>query len=259
MSRKPARRSDRLWRATLSGSIFEPSQFDHLALSRSRAASTSHATASRTDAGASSADAPSQRKLFSVSISVCFGLQLVMRPLHSGSLLKHYAPRKLLAAPRRALVVLLRLCTVGAMLGLLAAPLRRAASVFVVDVARPWRRMLAVGRSLKGTTRQGLLTNLRQARRRPEVERALDALGPLSNVKEFSMAISAWGRARQPQRSLSLLDEMRAAGVAPDVFSVRAAISACEKGGQWERALSLLDEMRERGVTPNVILSLIHI
>ena len=29
------------WRATLSGSMFEPSQFDHLALSRSRAASTS--------------------------------------------------------------------------------------------------------------------------------------------------------------------------------------------------------------------------
>ena len=76
----------------------------------------------------SSPDAPSQRKLFSVSISVCFGLQLVMRPLHSGSLLKHYAPRKLLAAPRRALVVVLRLCTVGAMLGLLGAPLSPAAS-----------------------------------------------------------------------------------------------------------------------------------
>ena len=72
----------------------------------------------------SSPDAPSQRKLFATSISVCFGLQLVMRPLHSGSLLKHYAPRKLLAAPRRALVVVLRLCTVGAMLGLLGAPLR---------------------------------------------------------------------------------------------------------------------------------------
>ena len=81
----------------------------------------------------SSPDAPSQRKLFSVSISVCFGLQLVMRPLHSGSLLKHYAPRKLLAAPRRALVVLLRLCTVGAMLGLLAAPLSPA--LFVVAQA----------------------------------------------------------------------------------------------------------------------------
>jgi hypothetical protein len=81
----------------------------------------------------SSPDAPSQRKLFATSISVCFGLQLVMRPLHSGSLLKHYAPRKLLAAPRRALVVVLRLCTVGAMLGLLGAPLSPA--LFVVAQA----------------------------------------------------------------------------------------------------------------------------
>ena len=120
---------------------------------------------------------------------------------------------------------------------MIAAPLRRAASVFVVDVARPWRRMLAVGRSLKGTTRQGLLANLRQARRRPEVERVLDALGPLSNVKEFSMAISAWGRARQPQRALALLEEMRTRGVEPSVYSFSAAISACGAGGQWERAL----------------------
>ena len=135
---------------------------------------------------------------------------------------------------------------------MIAEPLRRAASV-VVDVARPWRRMLAVGRSLKGTTtRQGLLTNLRQARRRPEVERVLDALGPLSNVKEFSMAISAWGRARQPQRSLALLDEMRTRGVQPDVISFNAAISACGKGEQWKRALSLLEEMPSRGVEPDV-------
>ena len=123
---------------------------------------------------------------------------------------------------------------------MIAASLRRAASVFVVDVARPWRRMLAVCQSLNGTPRQGLLTNLRQARRRPEVERVLDALGPLSNVKEFSMAISACGRARKPQRSLALLEEMRTRGVEPDVISFNAAISACEKGGQWELALWML-------------------
>ena len=111
--------------------------------------------------------------------------------------------------------------------------------------------MLAVGRSLKGTPRQGLLANLRQARRRPEVERVLDALGPLSNVKEFSMAISAWGRARQPQRSLALLDEMRTRGVQPDVISFNAAISACGAAGRWEHALSLLEEMPSRGVEPD--------
>jgi hypothetical protein len=46
-----------------------------------------------------------------------------MRPLHSGSLYKYYAPSKLLKTPKRALVVFLRLCTVGGMLALIAAPL----------------------------------------------------------------------------------------------------------------------------------------
>ena len=66
------------------------------------------------------------------------------------------------------------------------------------------------------------------------------------------MAISAWGRARQPQRSLALLDEMRTRGVEPDVISFNAAISACGKGEQWERALSLLEEMQSRGLEPDV-------
>ena len=74
----------------------------------------------------SSPDEPSQRKQFAVSISVCFGLQLVMRPLHSGSLFKYYGLRKLLQAPKRALVIFLRVCTVGGMLALIAAPLSPA-------------------------------------------------------------------------------------------------------------------------------------
>ena len=52
---------------------------------------------------------------------------------------------------------------------------------------------------------------------------------------------------------MSLLDEMRGAGVEPNVISFNATISACEKGGQWERAVSLLDEMRGAGVEPDVI------
>ena len=67
------------------------------------------------------------------------------------------------------------------------------------------------------------------------------------------MAISAWGRARQPHRALAVLEEMPSRGVVPDAISFSAAISACEKGGQWERALSLLEEMPSRGVEPDVI------
>ena len=66
------------------------------------------------------------------------------------------------------------------------------------------------------------------------------------------MAITAWSRAREPQRALALLEEMKSRSVEPDVISFSAAISACGAGGQWERALSLLEEMRTRGVEPNV-------
>lgn len=75
----------------------------------------------------SSPDEPSQRKQFAVSIAVCFGLQLVMRPLHSGNLFKFNY--NLFQAPKRALVVFLRICTVGGMLALIAAPLRPALHV----------------------------------------------------------------------------------------------------------------------------------
>ena len=67
------------------------------------------------------------------------------------------------------------------------------------------------------------------------------------------MAITAWGRAREPQRALALLEEMKSRSVEPDVISFSAAISACGAGGQWERALSLLEEMQSRGLEPDVI------
>ena len=79
----------------------------------------------------SSPDAPSQRKLFSVSISVCFGLQLVMRRCTRAPCSSTTRPGS--SGRAGALVVLLRLCTVGAMLGLLAAPLSPA--LFVVAQA----------------------------------------------------------------------------------------------------------------------------
>ena len=101
--------------------------------------------------------------------------------------------------------------------------------------------------------RQGLIANLRQARRRQDVERAIEALGSLDNAKEITMAMAAWGRAREPQRALALLEEMQSRGFEPNVIAFNVAISACEKGKQSERALELLDEMQARGVQPDVI------
>ena len=55
-----------------------------------------------------------------------------------------------------------------------------------------------------------------------------------------------WGRA------LRLLDEMRAADVAPGARTYTAAIAVCAAGGQPERALALLREMPERGLKPTL-------
>ena len=74
---------------------------------------------------------------------------------------------------------------------------------------------------------------------------------PLFLAKKYTRLLTA--RRRDYRGALALLDEMRAAGVAPNVYHYNAVISACEKGGQWQRALALLDEMRAVGVAPDVI------
>jgi pentatricopeptide repeat protein len=77
--------------------------------------------------------------------------------------------------------------------------------------------------------------------------------GLVPNDRTYNAAISACAKGGQWQQALSLLQEMREKGVIPDRITYSAAISACGKGGQWQQALSLLQEMREKGVTPNVI------
>ena len=77
--------------------------------------------------------------------------------------------------------------------------------------------------------------------------------GVAPSVYSYSAAISACEKGRQWEDALSLLEEMRTRGVEPSVYSFNAAISACGAGGQWERALSLLEEMHSRGVEPDVI------
>lgn len=91
---------------------------------------------------------------------------------------------------------------------------------------------------------------LKQANRQSDVERMLNEHPP-KNVKEYSMGIAAWARARDWRRAVELLSQMKAAGVAPNVYSFSSAITACAKGGEWQEALSLLEEMQRAGVEPN--------
>ena len=97
-----------------------------------------------------------------------------------------------------------------------------------------------------------LLTQLRSAKRKSHVASLLQKFSP-RDAKEYSMAVSAWGRVRQWKQAVELLSEMKRHGVEPDVITYNAAISACAKGKQWKHALGLLSEMRERGLEPNVI------
>ena len=104
-----------------------------------------------------------------------------------------------------------------------------------------------------GMHRGALFQQLRASRRRDQVETIIGRLGELTDVKEASMAISAWGRVRDWKRALEQLSEMQERGLVPNVITYSAAISACAKGSQWERALELLSEMQERGLKPSVI------
>ena len=54
-------------------------------------------------------------------------------------------------------------------------------------------------------------------------------------------------------RALSLLDEMRKAGprTQPNVRSYTAAIAACGRARKWEEAVALHSKLREEGLTPD--------
>ena len=86
-----------------------------------------------------------------------------------------------------------------------------------------------------------------------DIVQCLKDLGQLRDIKEYNMAITAWGRRKEWEHALGLLEEMQRRGLQPNVITWNAAISACEKGAQWERALGMLEEMQRRGVQPDVI------
>lgn len=105
----------------------------------------------------------------------------------------------------------------------------------------------------KVTGREVHRRKLRQARSSEEVEELLAKLTP-QNVKEFSMGISAFGRAGDWRRAVALYEQMRQENIEPDVVIFGALIAACGKAGQADLALSLLSAMRTAGVEPNVVV-----
>ena len=88
-----------------------------------------------------------------------------------------------------------------------------------------------------------LFYELKQTRRSDEVSKLLRAIGTLREVKEWNLAISAFGRTNQSMRALEMLSLMEAHGIKANVVSYSAAMSAREKGKQWEGAPGLLQEM----------------
>ena len=69
----------------------------------------------------------------------------------------------------------------------------------------------------------------------------------------YNAAISACEKAKQCDKAMELLEEMRQKGMEPDVITYSEAISACEKAKQAERASELFEEMKQKGLEADVV------
>ena len=58
-----------------------------------------------------------------------------------------------------------------------------------------------------------------------DIVQCLKDLGQLRDIKEYNMAITAWGRRKEWGHALGLLKEMQRRGLQPDVITWNAAIS----------------------------------
>jgi pentatricopeptide repeat protein len=109
----------------------------------------------------------------------------------------------------------------------------------------------AIQKSQALTARIGLLG--RQGRWQ-DVVRALETAessGQKLYVNNFSAAIAALTRSKQPGRALQLLPLMQQRDIQPDGFTYTSSIDACSKSGQWQKALKLPQQMQQHGVVPD--------
>ena len=120
------------------------------------------------------------------------------------------------------------------------------------ELVRRKKRALGNGGRMQ-SARSVALTHLCRERNPRAIRTLLRSLGPLRSLKEYTMAIGAFGRAQDGKAAMALLDDMHQRSVAADVVCFSAAITACGRSGLWQRAVVLLDEMQQRGVSPNVV------
>jgi len=93
----------------------------------------------------------------------------------------------------------------------------------------------------------------RQWQKALEVLTEMRQLSIEPNVSCFTALISACDKGKQPEKALELFDTMQKEGVQPNVVTYNALISACSNGKMPERAQEKFTEMQERGLTPNVV------
>jgi len=106
------------------------------------------------------------------------------------------------------------------------------------------------------TTAMKACARARQENKARELFRAAKDLGMKLDVYFYTTAMdaSAKGKKRNSwKNALSLLDEMKERGIAPNEVTYGVAVTACGNGGQWQRALELLDQMRSNSLRINTI------
>eukprot|EP00584_Thalassiosira_punctigera_P023090 CAMPEP_0172555006 /NCGR_PEP_ID=MMETSP1067-20121228/57533_1 /TAXON_ID=265564 ORGANISM="Thalassiosira punctigera, Strain Tpunct2005C2" /NCGR_SAMPLE_ID=MMETSP1067 /ASSEMBLY_ACC=CAM_ASM_000444 /LENGTH=669 /DNA_ID=CAMNT_0013343497 /DNA_START=154 /DNA_END=2163 /DNA_ORIENTATION=- len=96
----------------------------------------------------------------------------------------------------------------------------------------------------------------RQTGKALELFRAARDMGMKLDVYFYTTAMDACAKGKRRdswKRALSLLDEMKEKGIAPNEVTYGVAVAACGNGGRWRKALELLDTMREARLEINTI------
>jgi pentatricopeptide repeat protein len=96
------------------------------------------------------------------------------------------------------------------------------------------------------------LTRSKQPERALQLSVLMRQRGFKIDVYTYTALIDASSKCGQSQKALEFLNEMHQQGVLPNLKSYTAAIDACSQGGQWQKADELLRTMLAKGITPDV-------
>lgn len=88
------------------------------------------------------------------------------------------------------------------------------------------------------------ITACARGNKMPKALQVLSQMYPRSGIKpdlySYGSVLSGLAKARNPQRAIRLLDEMRAAEVEPDLVCLMSAMGACESKGASQEAATVL-------------------